>query len=206
MKYLNKFYTYLTESNSIDRKELIDLTYNLTDNYGAKLKEEKLIINSEFRKVFTIQIVLTDLNTANIDTSYNKEDIFMDDVYWEVLQEILIIKERAKEYNINIGVEMRPKFFKLYLISDLIDDILKNYYILLKKKIDDIPVTGGTSYDNMDASEITLGSDFIRITTDSEYYKQKQFNNFIKGIVDLDKVNVDKYVVDQEVINDIRLK
>lgn len=91
---------------------------------------------------------------------------------------------------------------------------LNKFYTYLTESnsfdIKELIVTGGTSYDEMSASEITLGSDFIRIRTVSEDYKQKQFNNFIKGIVDLDKVTINKYVernlVDQEVINDIKLK
>jgi hypothetical protein len=150
--------------------------------------------------------MLTSLKEITIDNGFgDKYNVFIDNFYWEIMEEVLSIKDRLiNNSNIeNIGVKMAEKSIMINVITKKQTDLLKKYLLLLNKKLIKPGVFTNSTYTYI----INTGkvSDLI-IRTKIDDYSQFDFDNFIKDVVDLNKVTIEKEINDEFVINHIRLK
>lgn len=214
MKYLNKFYSYLKESNSINMSEIEYLTYSLKDNnIKVSFYENQLIVNGNLRKAFNINISLNNLKTFEIaqEDDPSEKNVYSDYMIWEIMEEILLIKSRVKSNNIDIGLKLNSNYFTIYIISEVVNNLLQEYYIQLNNRLGNPK----SSFDKITNSTTRISAfvdkdpkiiDHVIIKIKANEYLQRQFDNFINNIVDLDKVIISKYVDEHYIINEIRLK
>ena len=130
MKYLEKFYNYIKESNDIDKSEVEEMLLPIKDlGFVCNLQEGTLIsVNPDDKnhgkKYLSIHIPLNRVKTTNLITTYTAEHID-DSNFWELLDEILSLRGRMLDTGLtNCVIDLSNKrgnympYISLLLIGD----------------------------------------------------------------------------------------
>lgn len=116
MKHLNKFYKYLNESTSLDKEEIEDNLLGLKD-LGCSITSE--YTNTVFNHKNTTMYYITIKHKLDSNFIYYKHqyDPFMfNKVYWEILNEILVIKDRLGD-KYDLGVNLSNQVIRLCIVE-----------------------------------------------------------------------------------------
>ena len=195
MKYLNKFYTYLKESNNLDIDYLKDSLLYLQDIIASvSVNEESVFFKNEYRKSFVVNINITDLKKEVIVQNSYERTIISDNRYWEILNELINIKNRLINDSFYIIFEPFPqsisgkteinKLNMHIILNELSQDLLGEYYIKLNAKLNSMK--SDFSYN----TTISYYDKKIVLKSDGYYYTTRKFNNLLTRIVDKNKINI----------------
>jgi hypothetical protein len=215
MKYLNKFYNYLNESVNLDIDDLKDIVLSLEDIADITIKEDAVFFKNEYKKAYSLLINISKLNKETIIENSFQRNIIDDNKYWEILDELINIKNRLTNNVYTIIFEPFPQStgsnieinkIKVHIIlNKLSEDILKGYYLKLNAKLNSMKTE--FSYNTVIyKDEVNNTITALRIKSDNSSYSDRKFNNLISGIVDKEKVNINKNVLEYNTSNTIILK
>lgn len=199
MKYLNKFYNYINESLVLDIDELKDTLVSLQDINEVKIIENSIFFRNEYRKAYTLNIDISKLKKDTIIVSSFERTVITDDVYWEILDELITIKNRLNQNSHKIIFEpfinsySHTKFeISKILIHIILDELSKNileeYYDKINSKLNRMRTD--FSYNTV----VTKSKEKLTIKSYISDYTDRKFNNLIHEVIDKEKVEIDKYV------------
>lgn len=126
MRHLNKFYNYLNESTSLDKKEIEDNLLNLKDIPNLKFEYCEYTTdesnNPPKKAVYQAKLIYNNHNMKYLEsdkgltlTSPDRKFSF-DETFWEILSEIGVIKDRLiDKYDIGFSIDQYGSHFIIYL-------------------------------------------------------------------------------------------
>jgi hypothetical protein len=221
MKYLEKFYNYISESKDIDKSELEDMLIPIKDlGFNFNITEGILVgINPDDKnhgkKYLSIFIPLNKLKTTNIITNYQTQNIDDND-FWQLLGEIISLRDRMLDTGLtNCVIDFSNKrvnstpYISIVLIGDSEhnQDYMKlvEFHKRMKSKLDSM--RSDFSY----GTSITMVDDHILIKSDDYSYTDRKFNNLLNRSLEgsnlsLSDFNIEKNIEDGRYAKDWLIK
>ncbi len=208
MKYLEKFYNYIKESNDIDKSLVEEMLLPIKDlGFVCNLREGTLIgVNpgdkNHGKKYLSIHIPLDGVKTTNLITTYTGERID-DSNFWELLDEILSLRGRMLDTGLtNCVIDFSNKrgnympYISLLLIGDKDNtDKGRMNLIELEKRI--------TSKLNSMRSDFSYGTycrlhdDHILVKADGYSYTDRKFNNLLNRSLERSDLSLSDFNIDK---------
>jgi hypothetical protein len=214
MKYLDKFFSYVVESNKsgqIDKDYLEDLLISISDLRITYHIKEGTLFGGDYngRKYLNINLNLGSLKTTKIITTYESNTID-DDRVWELFNEILSLRSRILEEGlencvISFSNVAHMSFISLTFIGG-VDDSGSVKLEELQKRITAILNSMSTdfSYNTYTRLHKSEDDEYIMIISDAFSYTDRKFNNLLRRSLEGSNLSLNDFSIDKSVINQRR--
>jgi hypothetical protein len=223
MRYLDNFFNYIKESKEIDKSEIESMLLPITDmgvriNYNQGIISSATSIEDKNHGKSYLKITLwLPFHRSDLIIDSNRSRWINDDLFWELLDELLSFRARLLENKITnclINFNNRQDhdaYISIVLVGDDVekDDIFILSEISSKLKSTLNSMSSDFSYNTI----VRLNDDHIMVESSYEYTDRK-FNNLLRrSDIDLDQIKITKIEPDtaeppyrKRIYNKIELK
>lgn len=220
MKYLDRFFTYIKESNQFDLDEINSMLLPVKDmdidftilGQGAS---DNYLVNGMYNghKYLHIKFKLNSLRTESLIINSYESEYISDDKVWEFLEELLSFRVRAlngrlcNECLIQFNNIRNDQFITLLLVGDKENDNIELLELSEKMKSRLYSMSTEFSYDTI----VTYHGDYIMVKTSEYFYTDRKFKNLINRCLNLDSMSfgdlkIEKTKEGNFIFNKIELK
>lgn len=220
MKYLNRFFNYIKESNQFDLDEIESMLLPIKD-MGINFIVSKhgtssdTIFNGEYsgHKYLSINFRLDSLKSESLIVSSYESVYINDDKVWEFFDELLSFRGRLLESDLSNDClirfnEVRGEHnIRLILIGDKDDEGPKLLELSQRMKSELNNMRTDFAYDTI----ITYNDGYIIVKTSEYSYTDRKLKNLINRSLNLhsmsfDDIKIEKTMDGMEILNKIELK
>jgi hypothetical protein len=201
VRYLEKFVTYLNESNEditdLSKEDLVDLLLPISDlGIEYSFSEPRTITEGEFSGYKSMNISFK--NSFKLGPSGGYAEQIIDDKFWDFLDELISLKNRLESSKVTINTNWRHHIVVTFIQKSKVEGSL----FLIQQLYNEM--TKRTSASKSDfANEMTrkLDKDEFKITVscggwDSALYTDRKWNGLFRGI-DFSKFDIDRKVTEK---------
>ena len=200
MRYLEKFVTYLNESNEditdLSKEDLDELLLPITDlGIEYSFSEPRTITEGEFSGYKSINIIFR--NSFKLGPSGGYTEQIIDDKFWDFLDELIALKNRLESSRVSINPNMKHHIVVTFIQKAKVEGSL---FTIQKLYNDMSSRTSASKSDFTNNMTKSLDKDELKITVhcgglwNEASYTDRKWNGLFRGI-DFSKFNVDKDIV-----------
>ena len=201
MRHLEKFVTYLNESNEditdLSKEDLDDLLLPITDlGIEYSFSEPRTITEGEFSGYKSIDIIFR--NTFKLGPSGGYTEQIIDDKFWDFLDELIALKNRLESAKVSINSN-----WKNYIVVTFIQKAkVEGDLFTIQKLYNDMNLrTNASKSDFTNNMTKSLDKENLKITVrcsggfGSSDYTDRKWYGLFRGI-DFSKFNVEKEITE----------
>lgn len=220
MKYLNRFFNYIKESNQFDLDEIETMLLPVSDmGIGVAVSEQRIVFNGEYsgHNYLNISFTFDSLKSESliIEPNYSSYEAtyINDDKIWNFFDELLDFRSRLLETGLSNDCLIRLNeirdnhIIQLVLIGDKEDDdyILLELSQRMKSQLN--KMTTDFSYH----TTINYNDNYIIIRTSEHCYTDRKLKSLINRSLNLDSMSFDDIRIEKTkngrvIFNKIKLK
>ena len=201
MRYLEKFVTYLNESNEditdLSKEDLDELLLPMSDlGIEYSFSEPITITEGEFSGYKSINIIFR--NTFKLGPSGGYTEQIIDDKFWEFLDELIALKNRLESSRVSINPHMRHHIVVTFVQKSKVEGdlfLVQQLYNEMTKR------TSAAKSDFVNCMTKKLDKENLKITVNCSNgyreaaYTDRKWNGLFRGI-DFSKFNVEKEITE----------
>lgn len=214
MKYLDRFFNYIKESNQFDLDEIRNMLLPVKDMDIVTMISDGTIFKGEYNghKYLNIRFRLNTLNSDSLIVNSYESTYINDDKIWEFFDELLAFRGRLLESGLSNDClikfnEIRGEHIvTVVLIGEKEEDIkLLEFSQRIKAQLNKMKTD--FSYDTV----VTFNDSYIMIKTSEFSYSDRKLRNLLNRSMNLDTmsfddINIEKTQDGMEIFNKIELK
>lgn len=214
MKYLDRFFNYIKESNQFDLDEIRNMLLPVKDMDIVTMISDGTIFKGEYNghKYLNIRFRLNTLNSDSLIVNSYESTYINDDKIWEFFDELLAFRGRLLESGLSNDClikfnEIRGEHIvTVVLIGEKEEDIkLLEFSQRIKAQLNKMKTD--FSYDTV----VTFNDSYIMIKTSEFSYSDRKLRNLLNRSMNLDTMSFDDIKIektqdDMEIFNKIELK
>jgi hypothetical protein len=198
VRYLEKFVTYLNESNDItdlSKEDLDELLLPITDlGIEYSFSEPRTITEGEFSGYKSINIIFR--NSFKLGPSGGYTEQIIDDKFWEFLDELIALKNRLESSRVSINPHMRYHIVVTFIQKVKVEGslfLIQQLYNEMRER------TSASKSEFTNLMTKKLDKDEFKITVycggywNTASYTDRKWNGLFRGI-DFSKFNVEKEI------------
>ena len=201
MRYLEKFVSYLNESNEdvtdLTKEELHELLIPITDlGVQYTFSPPRVITDGEFSGYKSMNIVFR--NSFQLGPSGGYTDQIIDEKFWDFLDELIALKNRLESAKVSIGTNWRHHIIVTFIQKAKVEGDL----FTIQKLYNDMNLrTNASKSDFTNNMTKNLDKENLKITVrcnggfGSSDYTDRKWNGLFRGI-DFSKFNVEKEITE----------
>ena len=199
MRYLEKFVTYLNESNEditdLSKEDLDDLLLPITDlGIEYSFSEPRTITEGEFSGYKSINIIFR--NSFKLGPSGGYTEQIIDDKFWDFLDELIALKNRLESSRVSINPNMKHHIVVTFIQKAKVEGSL----FLIQQLYNEMSKRRNVSKSDFSNNIVQrLHKDDLKIVVncngswDTASYTDRKWNGLFRGI-DFSKFNVEKEI------------
>lgn len=214
MKYLDRFFNYIKESNQFDLDEIRNMLLPVKDMGVVTMISDGTIFKGEYNghKYLNIRFRLNTLNSDSLIVNSYESTYINDDKIWDFFDELLAFRGRLLESGLSNDClikfnEIRGEHsVTVVLIGEKEEDIkLLEFSQRIKSQLN--KMITDFSYDTV----VTFNDSYIMIKTSEFSYSDRKLRNLLNRSMNLDTmsfddINIEKTQDGMEIFNKIELK
>ena len=199
MRHLEKFVTYLNESNEditdLSKEDLDDLLLPITDlGIEYSFSEPRTITEGEFSGYKSINIIFR--NSFKLGPSGGYTEQIIDDKFWDFLDELIALKNRLESSRVSINPNMKHHIVVTFIQKAKVEGSL----FLIQQLYNEMSKRRNVSKSDFSNNIVQrLHKDDLKIVVncngswDTASYTDRKWNGLFRGI-DFSKFNVEKEI------------
>ena len=199
MRYLEKFVTYLNESNEditdLSKEDLDELLLPITDlGIEYSFSEPRTITEGEFSGYKSINIIFR--NSFKLGPSGGYTEQIIDDKFWDFLDELIALKNRLESSRVSINPNMKHHIVVTFIQKAKVEGSL----FLIQQLYNEMSKRRNVSKSDFSNNIVQrLHKEDLKIVVncngswDTASYTDRKWNGLFRGI-DFSKFNVEKEI------------
>ena len=200
MRYLEKFVTYLNESNEditdLSKEDLDDLLLPISDlGIEYSFSEPRTITEGEFSGYKSMNISFR--NTFKLGPSGGYTEQIIDDKFWDFLDELIALKNRLESSRVSINTNWRHHIVVTFIQKAKVEGSL----FLIQQLYNEMSKRRNVSKSDFSNNMVQrLHKDDLKIVVncnggswDTASYTDRKWNGLFRGI-DFSKFNIEKEI------------